>query len=49
MSDTRDPDGVNWDGPLVIFVSVERPSDVPLASYSFTAQVGGRFVTYDLA
>jgi hypothetical protein len=45
VRDTRQPDGMHWEGPLVVLVTVERPADVPLASYSFTAQAGGRFVT----
>ena len=38
--------GVWWSEPLEIHVVVQPPSDVPLASYSFTAGVTGHVTTY---
>jgi hypothetical protein len=33
--------GRSWSRPLVVAIVVERPSDLPLAQYGFTAQVSG--------
>lgn len=46
VRDTRVPAARTWERPLVLTVSVERPTDAPVASYSFTADVAGAFTTY---
>lgn len=46
VRDTRTPAGVTWERPLSLVVTVERPSDAPVASYSFTADVAGTFTAY---
>ena len=41
VRDTRQPDGLRWEVPLAIDVAVEQPSDLPVATYAFTATVSG--------
>lgn len=43
VRDTQTPDGYSWEMPLVLSVTVERPSDLPAATYAFTASVSGTF------
>lgn len=38
-----------WTKPLQVFVTVEEPSDVPLANYGFTATVTGSLNVYRAA
>lgn len=47
--DTRDPEARMWTRPLALEVIVERPSDVPVAQYAFTAGVAGVFTVYAAA
>ncbi|MEK6974961.1 MAG: hypothetical protein AABY18_01300 [Candidatus Thermoplasmatota archaeon] len=47
--DTGVPEGMAWQKPLVITVTVERPGDLAAASYSFTASVGGSFAAFVVA
>lgn len=44
--DTRQPDGHAWTAPLLVDVTVERPADLPVATYSFTAQLSGHVDGY---
>lgn len=46
VRDTQVPGARAWDGPLVVTVTVERPSDLPAATYSFTAAANGTFAAY---
>lgn len=46
VRDTRVPAGTAWERPLVLLVTVERPSDAPLAGYAFTAGLAGSFTRY---
>lgn len=46
VRDTRRPAGQAWPQPLVLLVTVERPSDAPVANYAFTAALAGSFTTY---
>lgn len=46
VRDTRVPDGVQWGKPLVVTVTVEQPSDLPAATYAFTASASGAFAAY---
>lgn len=41
VRDTRQPDGLDWEAPLALEVTVERPSDLPVANYAFTATASG--------
>jgi hypothetical protein len=43
VRDTQEPAGYSWGMPLVLTVTVERPSDLPAATYAFTASVSGTF------
>ncbi|MHB1260983.1 MAG: hypothetical protein ACYC2H_04625 [Thermoplasmatota archaeon] len=38
-----------WTKPLVVLVTVEQPSDVPLANYEFTASVSGSVTVFRAA
>lgn len=38
--------GTTWSRPLEVLALVERPSDLPLAQYAFTAQVSGTLQVY---
>ena len=38
-----------WAKPLVVWVTVEQPSDVPLANYDFTATVSGFLTVFRTA
>lgn len=46
VTDTQQPDGTTWALPLVIEVTVERPADLPVATYGFTATVAGTVDAY---
>lgn len=46
VRDTQRPDGQAWAQPLVVLVTVERPSDAPVANYAFTTSLAGTFATY---
>ena len=47
MRDTTDEGHARvWDRPLEVLVLVEPPSDLPLAQYSFTAQVSGTVLAF---
>lgn len=39
LKDNRDPSPLVWPGPLQVFITVDRPADLPVASYAFTADV----------
>lgn len=39
VRDNRQPMGYVWTGPLQIFVTVDPPADLPVASYAFTASL----------
>jgi hypothetical protein len=41
--------GLAWSQPLRLHVVVEAPSDLPVASYGFTAAASGRLTTYSAA
>lgn len=41
VRDTRQPDGLDWGAPLALEVTVERPADLPVATYVFTATASG--------
>jgi hypothetical protein len=43
---TSSAHGVHWMAPLILQVVVEPPSDLPLASYSFTATATGTVASY---
>ena len=43
---TSSAHGVAWDAPLQLQVVVQPPSDLPLATYGFTAGVTGQVTTY---
>jgi hypothetical protein len=43
---TEDGHARVWDRPLEVLVLVEQPSDLPLARYSFTAQVSGTVLAF---
>lgn len=47
LRDTTDEGhSVAWPRPLEVVVLVEQPSDLPLAQYSFTAQVSGTVMVF---
>lgn len=46
VTDTREPPATRWDAPFVLLVSVDSPSDLPVASYAYTASATGAFVVY---
>ena len=46
VRDTQEPEGMAWEKPLVVTVTVERPSDLPAATYAFTASANGTFAAY---
>lgn len=46
VRDTRPPEGIAWTGPLQLFITVDRPADLPLASYAFTANVTGTVTSF---
>lgn len=46
VRDTQEPAGMAWEKPLVVTVTVERPADLPAATYAFTASANGTFATY---
>lgn len=46
VRDARVPDGLPWTGPVSVLVSVDRPSDLPVANYSFTAAVAAEATTF---
>lgn len=43
---TSNAHGLQWDRPIEIQITVQPPSDVPLASYSFEATAAGVMTTY---
>lgn len=45
----NEPAPVVWSAPLVATVVTSPPSDLPLATYGFTAAVGGVVSTYTIA
>lgn len=46
VRDIQAPSAWHWEKPLLVLVTVERPADVPAASYSFTAAVTGSFTVF---
>ncbi len=43
VRDTQEPAPRHWQRPLVVLVSVERPGDLPAATYAFSASAAGAF------
>jgi hypothetical protein len=41
VRDTQAPMAQVWSDPIVVLVTVERPGDLPAASYAFTATLAG--------
>lgn len=46
VRDTQAPAARAWDKPIVVLVSVQPPSDLPAASYAFTAALSGEATSY---
>lgn len=46
VTDTQQPDGQAWALPLRIEITVERPADLPVATYGFTATLAGTLAGY---
>lgn len=49
VRDTQQPPAQGWDKPLVVTVTVDRPGDLPAASYAFTATLVGESDRYTAA
>lgn len=46
VRDTQQPESMAWGKPIVVQVSVDRPSDVPVATYAFTVSVTATATTF---
>lgn len=47
LRDNHQPEGLAWTGPLQVFVTVDRPGDLPVASYAFTANVSATVMAFE--